>query len=84
MVCKGYRVDGSTTDRFLPDAASLAAVQPVYESLEGWPQEISGARREDDLPMQARRYIEYIEQFVGVPVEIVSVGPDRAQTIRRS
>lgn len=82
-VCVAYRLaDGSTTDRFVPDAADLSAAEPVYETLAGFSENVSGAREAGELPGGARAYLERIERFVGVPVATVSVGPDRAQTIR--
>ncbi len=80
-VCTGYRVDGVTTDRFCPDAYDLARVEPVYESIEGFAGDITGARTLDDLPAGARAYLDYIEGYVGVPIALVSIGPDREQTI---
>jgi len=84
-VCTAYRVggvNGVTTDRFLPDAHDLATATPVYETVPGFQEEIGGALTRGALPPNAQRYIELIETYVGLPVEIVSVGPDRAQTIR--
>ncbi|MBS0191456.1 MAG: adenylosuccinate synthase [Phycisphaerales bacterium] len=80
-VCTGYRVGGKVTDRFLPDAVSLGRAEPVYENLPGFADEIGAARIRRELPDRARAYVEFIESRVGVPVEIVSVGPDREQTI---
>jgi len=80
-VCTAYRVDGEETDRFLPDAEDLRRAEPVLRTFEGFEEEIAGARRRADLPAQARAYLGFIEEFVGVPVRIVSVGPDREQTI---
>jgi adenylosuccinate synthase len=80
-VCTAYRVDGVETDRFLPDAEDLARAEPVYKTLEGFDAEITTARSRADLPQTALAYLEFIERFVGVPVKIVSVGPDREQTI---
>ena len=81
-VCTAYEFEGTRTDRFLPDAADLERVSPVYETHEGFAEEITGARTLDALPAAARRYLDRIEEFVGVPIRIVSVGPDREQTIR--
>ena len=81
-VCTAYeRRDGAKTDRFVPDADELSGVRPAYETLPGFGEEIRDVRRREDLPAAARRYLELIESFVGVPVRTVSVGPDRAQTI---
>lgn len=81
-ICTAYEFEGTRTDRFLPDAADLERVTPVYETHEGFAEEITGARTLDALPPAARRYLDRIEAFVGVPIGIVSVGPDREQTIK--
>ncbi len=80
QVCTAYEIDGKKTDRFTPDADTLAKASPVYETLEGF-EDITKARHRDDLPQACKRYIEFIERYTGVPVEIVSVGPDREQTM---
>ena len=56
-------------------------LEPIYEELPGWSESTSGAKSLDDLPPNARNYIKYIEDTVGVPVDIVSTGPDREDTI---
>ncbi|MBL1215865.1 MAG: adenylosuccinate synthase [Planctomycetes bacterium] len=83
-VCVGYRLDdrGDLTDRFIPDAHRLARIQPVYETLPGFGGPVSTARSADSLPQGARDYLDFIEQFVGVPIRIVSVGPERTETLR--
>jgi adenylosuccinate synthase len=73
--------DGTVTDRFIPDAVELGMAQPVYTELEGFGDEISGAKKLADLPRAALAYVEFVAKFVGVPVDIVSVGPGREQTI---
>ena len=81
-ICTAYRLaDGTITDRFLPDAGRLADVEPVYETLPGWsgPLHADGAR--EDLPENARRYLSFIESFLEVPIRLVSVGPERTQTL---
>ena len=82
--CIAYRLDGAETTRFPLDAADLSRVEPVYETFAGFTDEITGARSFEELPRPARGYIAAIEAFVGVPVEIISVGPGRDQTIRRT
>jgi len=85
-VCTRYQLgdDGDAiTGRFLPDANQLSRVTPLYETLQGFHGDITKARRFEDLPVPAREYIQFIEEFVGLPVSIVSVGPDREQTIQR-
>jgi len=81
-LCVGYRLpDGRTTDRFLPDAGLLGGVEPVYETLPGWPETIDEATDRKSLPENARRYLDRIEALTGVPIGIVSVGPERTQTL---
>lgn len=80
-VCTAYEIDGERTIDFDPAAASLDTVRPVYESLPGFDEEITGARSFGDLPSEARAYIDRVQSFVGVPISIVGVGPDREQTI---
>jgi adenylosuccinate synthase len=81
-VCTGYRLpDGSTTRRFIPDGERLADASPVYERVPGWPQEISAIAGREELPAAARAYLSLIERETGLPVRIVSVGPDRSQTL---
>lgn len=80
-VCVAYEVDGQRIERFPCDAGTLRRAQPIYETHAGWRQDVTGARSMSDLPELAHRYLERIGQLVGVPVKIVSVGPDREQTI---
>jgi adenylosuccinate synthase len=79
-ICTAYRLDG---ERFttLPGTGVLERVTPEYEELPGWKQPTVGARSWDDLPSAAQRYIARIEDLVGAPVKIVSVGQAREQTI---
>ncbi len=80
-ICTAYRVGGKTTDRFIPDADGLSKAEPIYETLPGWEADISECRTRASLPPAARAYVEVIERAAHVPVEIVSVGADREQTI---
>lgn len=80
----GYQTADGTTDRFVADGHVLGGVVPVYETMSGFSQDISGVRSFDELPEAARAYVRRIEDFVGVRVGIISVGPDREQTILRS
>jgi adenylosuccinate synthase len=65
------------------DSKSMANCQPIYEELPGWSEDIRGARSLDDLPAAARRYVELVEELVGVPILLVGVGPGREETIIR-
>jgi adenylosuccinate synthase len=80
-VCVAYELDGQRTTNFPSHVDDLRRVKPIYETLPGWQHEISDVRRYADLPENARRYLERISQIIGRPVEIVSVGPDREQTV---
>jgi len=81
-LCTHYRLeDGTITDRFIPDAERLTGVEPVYETLPGWSEETDATTRRADLPENAQAYLRRIEEIVGVPLEIVSVGPERTQTL---
>ncbi|MFO0680605.1 MAG: adenylosuccinate synthase [Sandaracinus sp.] len=77
-----YERDGQRLER--PPASGLDRVRPVYESLPGWTEDLTGCRTMDDLPSTTRAFIERVEALTGCQVAIVSVGPDRAQTIVRA
>jgi adenylosuccinate synthase len=80
-VCVGYRrADGTVTDRFVPDAERMTGFTPVYETFAGWQRELTACTDREDLPREAQTYLGFVEDFVGVPVELVSVGPERNQT----
>lgn len=80
----GYRTGDGLTDRFIADGYALSEVTPEYETMDGFSEDITGVRTFDELPQAARAYLDRIESFVGVRIGIVSVGPDREQTIIRS
>jgi adenylosuccinate synthase len=81
-LCTAYRIDGKTTTEFPADVSALERAQPVYEDLPGWTEDLTKARKLSDLPTAARQYLKRIEAFMSAPVEIISVGPEREQTIR--
>lgn len=80
-ICKGYMYKGIELKEYPESLKVLQDVEPVYEELPGWKTDISGCKSYDELPKNARYYVERISQLVGVPLGIVSVGPDRSQTI---
>ena len=80
-VCVAYELDGKQTDRFPSHVDDLRRVKPVYESLPGWSEDVTGARSLDDLPDAARGYLDRVSELAGRPVRLVSVGPARDQTI---
>ena len=81
-ICTAYEVAGQRVTQFPSHVDDLRQAQPVWETLPGWQQEIGHVRQLADLPTNARRYLDRLAEILGRPVEIVSVGPDRAQTIR--
>jgi adenylosuccinate synthase len=80
-VCVAYELDGRRISHFPAHVDDLRRVEPVYETLPGWEEEITEARRLEELPANAQAYLRRISRLVGRPVEVVSVGPDRQQTI---
>jgi adenylosuccinate synthase len=82
-ICTGYRIGKKTTQAFPTDVQTLESVEPVYITIPGWKETISAARKWKHLPRATRKYIETFEKLSGVPVQIVSVGARRDQTILR-
>ncbi|HIA72578.1 MAG TPA: adenylosuccinate synthase [Phycisphaerales bacterium] len=81
-VCVAYELaDGSRSDRFIPDALQLTTVKPIFETLEGWPEEIDHITSPEDLPANAKAYLDFISSYLDLPISIVSVGPKRSQTV---
>lgn len=82
LICTGYEIDGKVTKDF-PATVQLKKAKPVYTALPGWKCDIRGIREYDKLPPNCRRYIEFIEQELNVPVTMVSNGPGREDIILR-
>jgi adenylosuccinate synthase len=82
-LCTGYRAGGVVSAEPPLFVDAFADVEPVYEELPGWSAPTLGVTREQDLPEAARRYLARIEEIVGVPIDVISTGPDRDQTIIR-
>lgn len=80
-VCTGYELDGHRLHGLPAAAHDAERVQPVYEELPGWGRDITDVRRLADLPAEARRYVERIEEIIGARVDMISVGPEREQAI---
>jgi adenylosuccinate synthase len=83
QVCAAYELDGQRIDRFPAHSDDLRRVTPIYETHSGWETDVTGIRQYDQLPLGARKYLDRIEELVGRPIELVSVGPARDQTIFR-
>ena len=80
-ICIGYQDSTGTPVRPRFDSEFYSEIRPVYEDLSGWRESTAGARSLDDLPGEARAYIERIEEAVGAPIAVISTGPDREETI---
>ncbi|HJV85788.1 MAG TPA: adenylosuccinate synthase [Noviherbaspirillum sp.] len=81
QICTGYKLDGKIIDVFPVGAEEAAGCEPIYEEMPGWSDSTVGAKSLSALPANARAYIKRIEELVGTPVDMVSTGPDREETI---
>jgi adenylosuccinate synthase len=81
QIATAYKIDGKLTHEFPMTMTDVAKAEPVYESMAGWDEDVTGARQIEDLPDNARRYIERIENLVDVSAAFISVGPGRDETI---
>jgi len=82
-VCVGYKIDGEACDILPVGAESIAEVEPIYEDLPGWSDTTVGVQEFDKLPQKAQTYLKRMEALCEVPVDVVSTGPDRVETIVR-
>lgn len=82
-VCTKYRLNDGTETEEMPFQLLDEEITPVYESMPGWRTDLTGVTAYDDFPEELKNYVAYIEKATGVPIKIVSVGPDRTQTILR-
>jgi adenylosuccinate synthase len=80
-ICEAYEIDGERTTTFPSHIDDLARAKPIYRTLPGWNCDITGVRKLADLPVETRAYVDVISELVGAPAGILSVGPDREQTI---
>ncbi|MGH7128858.1 MAG: adenylosuccinate synthetase, partial [Planctomycetaceae bacterium] len=80
-ICEAYEIDGQRTTDFPSQIEDLKRAKPVYRTLPGWKTDITGLRKLSDLPANTRGYIDAIAELLAAPVQILSVGPDREQTI---
>ena len=83
QVCTAYKMGDKIIKDFPASLEDLAKCEPIYEELEGWTEDITSVERFEDLPENAKKYVAKIEELIGVSVDMVSVGPNRAQTIVR-
>jgi adenylosuccinate synthase len=80
-IAVGYELDGRTVETLPTDIDALDRCVPVYETLPGWETPTTNARRFEDLPKNAQRYVERVGQLLGAPVKLVGVGPSRMQVV---
>ena len=80
-LCVAYELDGKRIDSLPGSLREANSVRPVYEELPGWKQDVSHVRHLGDLPAEARRFVQRVEQLIGAPVDMISVGPEREQAI---
>lgn len=80
-ICTGYRYNGEITEVAPVGAEALSQAEPIYETMPGWSETTFGAKQIDDLPSAAKAYIKRLEELVEVPIDIISTGPDRDETI---
>jgi adenylosuccinate synthase len=80
-LCVGYRIDGETSDILPVGAETLAKCEPIYEDMPGWNESTVGVKSYDALPDNARKYLKRMEAVCGVPIDMISTGPDREETI---
>ena len=80
-VCTSYKVDGEETLQVPFD--TYAEIEPVYTEFKGWNTDLTGCRKEEELPGEFKDYISFMENYLGVPIKIISLGPDREATIMR-
>jgi adenylosuccinate synthase len=80
-ICTGYKVNGKTQQDLPSSLEEIQAIEPIYLELPGWNEDISGCKKIQNFPKNARKYLEKIEELVGVEISIISIGEDRKQTI---
>ena len=83
QLCVGYRLNGATINDPPLCVEAYAGVEPIYEEMPGWGQSTVGVTSYASLPLNARRYLERIEALAGVPIDMISTGPEREQTVVR-
>jgi adenylosuccinate synthase len=84
LLCVAYEIDGKRVERWPASTAELERATPIYERFPGWSEPIHEVRALADLPENARRYVTALEELAGAPIVLLSVGPERTQTIERA
>jgi adenylosuccinate synthase len=83
QICTGYSTQAGSFDQLPKSPSDLSPYEPIYETLEGWDEDITNVKKWSELPNPAKAYIQSIEAFTGLPVGLISVGPERDQIVRR-
>ena len=83
-LCVAYEIEGRRVESWPSSAELLSRAKPIYETFPGWQEQLHDVRALGDLPENARRYVSALEDYAGVPIVLVSVGPERTQTIERA
>ncbi len=80
-ICTGYKINGEITTQFPYSIDDNTVVEPIYKEFKGWEKDLTNVKSINDLPSELMEYIKFIEKETGIPIKIVSVGPDRTQTL---
>ena len=80
-ICTGYKINGEITTQFPYSIDDNTVIEPIYKEFKGWEKDLTNVKSIDDLPIELMEYIKFIEKETGIPIKIVSVGPDRTQTL---
>ena len=83
-ICVGYKIDGEHIEEFSTNYLSIDEIKPIYRTFKGWNSDTTKIKEYDNLPEMAKNYISFIEENLGIPADIISVGPNRSQTILRT
>ncbi|MDX1585635.1 MAG: adenylosuccinate synthase [Balneolaceae bacterium] len=80
-LCTGYDINGEQTDVFSLDLSDIEAVEPIYKTMPGWQEDINLCNSVDELPEEAKKYLRFVQDYLGVDLKILSTGPNRTETI---
>ena len=82
-LCVAYELNGKVVENMPADTSLITECIPIYKEFEGWDEDISGVQKYEKLPDNAKKYVQFIEDFVGVPVTMIGTGPDNSDMIVR-
>jgi adenylosuccinate synthase len=81
-ICKAYELDDQVTEVFPGGVAALERAKPIYEEMPGWSEPTASVTQFDDLPKEAKAYVERLQELIGCPIDVISTGPYRHETVR--